>query len=93
MGKPTYTTIPQRSDGRGYIDCEVHRATSWAVRKSEKRKGGTRGTSMNKYIEVSAIVSRHDTRAQADLDRDYHTRSYEKPSRAYKLGQRMGVRI
>lgn len=86
MPKPIFTTTPQRSDGHGYIDCEPHRATSWAVRKSEKlRRGRTLYT-------VSTIIARCDTRSQADNLRDYAARSVEPPSRLYRLGARMAPR-
>lgn len=87
MAKPFYATVPQRSDGHGYVDCLPHRATSWAVRKSERIRRGQR------YYTASVILSRHTTRTQADGARDHHERSMEKPKQNYKLGQRMGIRV
>lgn len=83
MAKPTYTVVPQRSDGRGYVDCEPHRATSWAVRERKKIRRG------RMTHDASRILSRHATRNQAELDRDCYARSILKPRRAYKLGARM----
>lgn len=76
MPKPRFITQPQRSDGRAYVDCDVHRATSWAVIKIAGR--------------VRAVISRHSTKTQADGEVSSRTLNAEGPPRQYKLGRRMG---
>lgn len=83
MAKPSYIVVPQRSDGVGYVDCPIHRATSFAVKKIEKRKV------QSKTYTISAVLSRHSTKTQAEGDRLSHERSTLGRMRDYALGCRM----
>lgn len=83
MAKAKFIVVAQRSNGEGYVDCEPHRATSFAVKKQWKSKGRV-------YLQT---LSRHSTRTQAQSEADYRTRSASPITGIYKLGQRMAKRI
>ncbi len=87
MAKLHYKVHPQRSDGKGYIDCPLHRCTSFAVVKHERRRVA------GKYQPISTVVSRHYNLNQATLDADYRNRAIVTPARAYKLGKRMQAQV
>lgn len=78
----SFSVQPQRSDGRGFVPCEPHRATSFALVKTEAftRRG-------RKY-KTSRVVERFQTKAQADGAKLLNEMSH-KPSIAYKLGRRI----
>jgi len=85
MARPQFTVQPQRSDGRGWIPCEPHRATSFAVVRTEE--GKVRG----KLYKVSRIIARCTTRTQAESLVEMNTLSYQPTPRhkVRKLGRRI----
>jgi hypothetical protein len=82
MPRPKFTVQPQRSDGRGYVPCEVHRATSWAVIRTEqfRRKG--------KLYTASRVVDRFSTKTLAEGFAHSSNQRFE-PLGLYKLGKRI----
>lgn len=60
MAKPDFIVQPQRSDGRGWVPCELHRATSFAVVRVETftRKG--------RKFTASRVLERFSTKTQAE---------------------------
>ena len=85
MAKPSFLVQPQRSDGRGYIPCELHQATSFAVIRMEKltRKG--------KAYTASRVIGRYPTRNQAQAMADCNVKATTPLARQLvrKLGQRI----
>lgn len=85
MARPQFIVQPQRSDGRGYIPCELHQATSFALVRIEKltRKG--------KAYTASRVLERFSTRNQAQLAADMNTKRFEPTPRnlVRKLGRRI----
>lgn len=47
--KRTYVVQPQRSNGKCYVDCEPHRATSWEVHCLWTRKGKQQRTHVGRW--------------------------------------------
>jgi hypothetical protein len=86
MAKPIYIVQPNRSDGRGYIVCDTHRATSFAVVKQISRR-------INGKIYLTCTThSRHSNRNQANGAAEHLNRGVVS-NVVYKLGQRMPKRI
>ena len=82
MPRPEFTVQPQRSDGRGYVPCEPHRATSFAVLRTEKfRRNG-------KSFTTSRVVDRFATRTLAQGFADMNNQRFTPPE-TYKLGKRI----
>lgn len=82
MPRPEFAVQPQRSDGCGYIPCEPHRATSFAVLRTEKfRRQG-------KLYTVSRVVDRFATRTLAQGFADMNNQRFA-PLETYKLGKRI----
>lgn len=82
MAKTEFQVQPQRSDGRGYVPCELHRATSFAVIRTDRiRRAG-------KLYTASRVLARFATSNQAQLLADANTQSFL-PSTAYRLGKRI----
>ena len=82
MARPNFTVQPQRSDGRGFVPCEPHRATSFAVLRTEKfRRQG-------KLYTASRVVERFATRTLAQGFADMSNQRFE-PLGLYKLGKRI----
>jgi len=81
----SFTSQPQRSDGRAYVPCEPHQATSWAVVKTEKF------TSRGIKREVSRVITRCKTKTEADGMVQSNNRSFApKPrSEVRQLGRRI----
>lgn len=88
MARPDFIVQPQRSDGRGWIPCEPHKATSFAVVRVEKltRKG--------KPFTASRVIDRCNTKTQADgLAQANRQRFAPTPAhKVRKLGQRIVAR-
>jgi hypothetical protein len=85
MARPTFTTQPQRSDGRGWVPCEPHQATSYAVIRTEKStRGGRKFTS-------SRVIGRYGSKREALGVVDYNTKAHEPLPRhlVRKLGRRI----
>lgn len=80
--KPKFIVVAQRSNGQCYVDCELHRATSFAVKKQWKSKGRV-------FLQT---LSRHSVRTQAQAEADHRTRAASPLAGIYKLGQRMAPR-
>ena len=85
MAKPEFIVQPQRSDGRGWVPCELHQATSFAVIRVERltRKG-------RKYT-ASRVISRHNTRNQAEGLAAANRKAFEPKPR--HLVRKLGLRI
>ena len=85
MSKLEFSVQPQRSDGRGYIPCELHRATSFALIRTERytRKG-------NKFT-FSRVIERFGDKAQAEGAADFHRKRHAPTpaSLVRKLGRRI----
>ncbi len=85
MAKPNFVVQPQRSDGRGWVPCELHRATSFAVIRVETfvRKG-------RKY-SASRVIGRYTTKSQAEGSAEANRKSFEPTPRGLvrKLGRRI----
>ena len=82
MARPNFTVQPQRSDGRGFVPCELHRATSFAVIRTEKfRRQG-------KLYTASRVVECFTTRTLAQGFADMSNKRFE-PLGLYKLGKRI----
>lgn len=84
--RPTFLVEPQRSDGRCFIPCEPHQATSFAVieiTKWSKRLGGK-----TRKFTARKVIARRNTRNAAELEAQAMTRRHE-PLGFYKLGQRI----
>jgi hypothetical protein len=85
MSKPDFIVQPQRSDGRGFVPCELHRATNFAVIRVENftRKG--------RRFTASRTIARFATKSQAEglaeSNRKLHTPTAKHLIR--KLGQRI----
>lgn len=82
---PTFTVQPQRSDGRAYILCDLHRATSFAVVRTDKvRRHG-------KVYTINRVIDRCPTRNQAESLAEANRRSFAPEARhlVRKLGQRI----
>ena len=60
MSKPEFLIQPQRSDGRGWVPCELHRATSFAVVKKQSF------TRQGKRYKASVVIGRCSTKFQAE---------------------------
>lgn len=85
MTKHTFIVQPQRSDGRGYIPCELHRATSFAVLHTEhfQRRG--------RKFTTSRVIGRYGSKREAEGMADHQRRAYA-PTPAHlvrKLGRRI----
>lgn len=82
MTRPDFIVQPQRSDERGYVPCELHRATSFAVLRVEKfRRAG-------KFYKVSRVVERFATKTLAEGFAAMNNQRFE-PLGLYKLGKRI----
>lgn len=88
MSRPQFIVQPQRSDGRGYVPCEVHQATSWAVVRTEKFKRA------GKTYTASRTIARFSTKNQAELLASANTKSFTPEPRhlVRKLGRRIIAR-
>lgn len=80
--KPSFEVQPQRSDGRGYIPCEPHQATSFALVKTVKF------TRQGKKFKTSRVIERFTTRNQAEGAKHLNEQSHLKVL-GYKLGRRI----
>ena len=80
--RPTFHTEPQRSDGRCYVPCELHKATSFAVIETKK------WTSKGRKFTSRRVIKRFPNRNSADLETAAMTRRWE-PWNFYKLGKRI----
>jgi hypothetical protein len=82
---PTFIVQPQRSDGRAYVLCDLHRATSFAVVRIDKvhRHG--------KVYTVTKVIERCPTRNQAESLAEANRRSFapEPKHLIRKLGRRI----
>lgn len=83
MARAKFIVQAQRSNGFAYIDCEVHRATSWAVIRIRKAR------IKSKEYTYRNFVSRHQTRTQAEGEALSHNLNAAGPTRQYRLGKRM----
>ena len=68
--KTTFTVQPQRSDGVCYLPCEPHRATSWAIVRTDKF------TKNSRPYTTSRVVSRCSTKNQAESLALANTKSF-----------------
>lgn len=82
MTKPTYEVVPQRSDGRCFVPCEIHKATSFAVIETIK------WTRQRKRYTSSRVIKRFSTKNAAHLEAAAMARRSESPT-LYKLGRRI----
>ena len=78
----TFEVQPQRSEGRGYVPCGVHQATSWALVKTE------RYTARGRKFVVLKVIGRYKTRTEAEGMKSANNQSHKKV-RGYKLGRRI----
>lgn len=85
MAKPTFEVQPQRSDGRGFIPCEIHRATSFAVIRIEHF------TKSGRKFVAKRVISRHNTKTQAEGIAAANRKSFEPTPR--HLIRKLGMRI
>lgn len=85
MARPQFIVQAQRSDGTRYVDCEVHRATNWAVIKLTKKnvKGRT--------YTVREVLARFATKTQAQGLADANIARFVPTPR--HLVRKLGVRI
>lgn len=85
--RPTFHAEAQRSDGRCYVPCELHKATSFAVietkRWSKKLSGGAR-----RNFTSRRVIKRCTTMNAAELEATAMSRRFE-PLNGYKLGKRI----
>jgi hypothetical protein len=85
MPRPNFTVQPQRSDGRGWVPCELHRATSFAVIRTDTftRKG--------KPFTASRVLSRCTTKFQAEGLAEANRKAFAPVPRdqVRKLGRRI----
>ena len=65
---PTYIVEPQRSDGRGFVPCELHQATSFACIEH------TVWTSRGKKLSAKRVIKRFPARNSALLEAEAMTR-------------------
>lgn len=86
MPKSSYLVEPQRSDGRCYIPCELHQATSFAV--IEVKKWTKRLSGKTRHFTSRRVITRKPTRNSAQLEAEAMTRRAE-PLDLYKLGKRI----
>ena len=77
-----YLVEPQRSDGRGYVPCELHQATSFACIEHIV------WTSRGKKLSAKRVIKRCPTRNAAILEAEAMTRRKIKLP-GYKLGRRI----
>lgn len=85
MRQPKFIVQPQRSDGRGYIPCEPHRATTFAVVKIQQvQKRG-------KLFTVNKVIDRCTNANLAEGLAEYNRRSYAPtaPHLIRQLGRRL----
>lgn len=87
MTRPTFHTEPQRSDGRCFVPCELHQATSFAVIETKKWAKTMTGGKLRKFTS-RRVIKRCPTRNAADLEAAAMTRRFE-PLNLYKLGKRI----
>ena len=85
MSRSTYTVQAQRSDGTRYIDCEVHRATNWAVIKL------TNKTVKGRRYSTREVLGRYATRTQAQGMADANTKVTAPTPR--HLIRKLGLRL
>lgn len=85
MAKPNFTVQPQRSDGRGWVPCELHRATSFAVVRAETI------TRQGKKFTASRVIGRFSTKTLAEGFADTNRKAHEPTPRhlVRKLGRRI----
>jgi hypothetical protein len=85
MAKPEFIVQPQRSDGRAYVPCEIHQATSFAVIRVEKftKKG-------RKYT-ASRVLDRFSSKTRAEGLAEANRKATEPLARHLirKLGRRI----
>lgn len=83
--QPAFIVQPQRSDGRAYLLCDLHRATSFAVIRIDKvRRHG-------KTYTINRVIERCPTKNQAESLAEANRRSFE-PEPRHKV-RKLGVRI
>lgn len=85
--RPTFEVQAQRSDGRCYVNCETHRATSFAVIEIKKWSKTLSGGKRRNFT-ARRVIARFPTMNKAKLEAAAMTRRYE-PLGLYKLGQRI----
>lgn len=71
MAKPVFEVQPQRSDGRGYIPCEIHCATSFAVIRIDNF------TRRGRKFTAKRVLSRHRTKTEAEGAAASNRRAFE----------------
>jgi len=74
---------PQRSNGIAFINCDISRATSFAVFK----------VTVYRHKKYFHFQSRHQTRTQAEGAASSQNLSAAGPLRRYALGKRMEKRV
>ncbi len=85
MTKITFRAQPQRSDGTRFIDCEIHRATSFAVVKTEKF------TRDKVKYTIHRVVERCKTLPMAMSSAASRNAVLAKPERRFRLGNRYPI--
>lgn len=85
MAKPTFEVQPQRSDGRGFMPCDPHRATSFAVIRVDKF------TKSGRKFTAKRVIGRYNTKTQAEGAAEANRRSFEPTAR--HLVRKLGLRI
>lgn len=86
MARAKFIVQAQRSDGFAYVDCEVHRATSWAVVKTQQLR------LKGKPYTTRKVISRHQTRTQAEGEAMSQNLNVLGPLRQYALSKKMGAK-
>ena len=85
MTKLDFIVQPQKSDGRGWVPCEVHKATGFAVLRVEtfKKRG--------RKFTACRVLARFQTKAKAEDLAQANKKSHEPLARCLvrKLGQRV----
>lgn len=85
MAKIDFNVQPQRSDGRGYVPCELHRATSFAVIRVEH------ATRKGRKFTCSRVIERFSNKAEAEGAVDFHRKRHAPTPR--HLIRKLGLRI
>jgi hypothetical protein len=85
MARPTFAVQPQRSDGRGWVPCEPHQATSYAVIRTEK------STRSGRKFTSSRVIGRYGSKREAEGAADFQHKATEPLARhlVRKLGRRI----
>lgn len=82
----TFQVEPQRSDGRCYVPCELHQATSFAVVQIETWTKKLNGKS--KRFKSRRVITRKPTHNSAKLEAEAMARR-SVPLDLYRLGKRI----